>query len=723
MLMKSNRRVVGLLLLVFAASAAPVAAEEDGFFCGVAAHEKALSHDQSAFEQLGRGPGSPAHAAGFVENKGQWADDSVRFALRKSSANMLIYDDGMAFELPGRNGDARRSATVKARFIGANEVAPEGIERSESVINYFCGSKERWRSGVSTFNGVAFRNLYDGIDLFVRPGTAWIKMEFHVSPGADWRRIAIAYQGIDSLLIDEAGRLVIAAPAGTLIDAAPTIYQDIEGKRVAVAGHFSLLDRMTCGFELTGTYDPAYPLIIDPYLEWSTYLGGKSADLSFGITVDAVGNAYVTGFTWSTDFPTTNGWDMSLNGSDADVFVSKLSADGQQLVWSTYLGGSGEDWGVDIALDSSGDVYITGFTRSSDFPTVNGLGASFKGGERDAFLSKFSSDGQQLLWSSYIGGDGDDMGHAIAIGASGNGYVAGFTSSSDLPTTNGFDMTPNGCFDGFVLSFSSDGRRVLWSNYLGGSNDDHCFGMAIDGDENVYLTGCTKSQDFPATRGWDMSYNGYYDVFVSKVSHDGQDLFWSTFMGGGDLDWGLGIAVDSFGNAYVTGVTRSTNFPTTTGSDQTFNGGESDAFVSKFSANGSQLLWSTYHGGNGLDQAEDIALQGDEYVWVTGYTYSSDFPTPGGLDTSLSGGSDAFVSKFSTGSSLLWSTYFGGSSWDEGWSIAADRAASIYVMGDTYSSDFPTRHGWDSRYHGAYDAFVAKFSAASLPPGVWFSLY
>jgi len=363
-------------------------------------------------------------------------------------------------------------------------------------------------------------------------------------------------------------------------------------------------------------------------------------------------------------------------------------------------------------VDASGGVYVTGDTSSADFPTPGGYDTSHNGGDYDAFVAKFSSAGS-LLWSTFLGGSSVDSGYGITVNASGGVYVTGKTSSANFPTLDGYDTSYNSGGDAFVAKFSSAGS-LLWSTFLGGSSSDTGRGITTDASGGVYVTGRTYSADFPTLVGYDTSYNGDRDAFVAKFSSAGS-LLWSTFLGGNDSDWSLGITADASGDVYVTGETYSADFPTPAGYDTSYNG-DGDAFIAKFSSAGS-LLWSTFLGGNDLDQGFGIATDASGGVYVTGRTYSADFPTPTGYDTSFDGDRDAFVAKFSSAGSLLWSTFMGGSSIDYGRGITTDASGGVYVTGHTWSADFPTPGGYDTSHNGypaafVYpDAFVAKFVA------------
>jgi len=666
----------------------------------------------------------------FIENQGQWADESIRYVHNGSGANVLFTDDGPVFqvfqrepiedaaggdglgdpdvlrpELPDEQGDYITHATqFSVSFDGANAAGPVGLEQAGGLFNYYVGEQADWRTNVPAYETVAYMGLYDGIDLHTWGRRDSLKYEFHVAPGADYRAILVSYEGIQGLSIDQSGALHVQTELGELIDDAPYIYQQIDGERVEIAGRFELIDGETYSFNVTGEFDAGAELIIDPDLAWSTFLGGNASDKGWGIAADASGGVYVTGLTSSADFPTPGGYDTTKNGS-YDAFVAKFSS-ASSLLWSTFLGGNNNDYGRGIAADASGGVYVTGYTRSADFPTPAGYDTSHNGGD-DAFVAKFSSAGS-LLWSTFLGGNDYDYGQDIAADGSGGVYVTGRTNSADFPTPAGYDTTHNGNYDAFVAKFNSAGS-LAWSTFLGGNGYDYGQGIAADGSGGVYVTGYTASADFPTPGGFDTSHNGGDDAFVAKFSSAGS-LLWSTFLGGNASDWGEGIATDASGGVYVTGSTSSADFPTPAGYDTSHNGGD-DAFVAKFSSAGS-LLWSTFLGGEMNEQGYAIATDASDSVYVTGYTDSADFPTRGAYDTSYNGGDyDAFVAKFSSAGSLLRSTFLGGSSNDEGHGIAADTSGGVYVTGETWSADFPTPVGYETSFNGGiYDAFVAKFA-------------
>lgn len=432
-----------------------------------------------------------------------------------------------------------------------------------------------------------------------------------------------------------------------------------------------------------------------------------------------MGNAYIIGFTFSTDFPTTEGiYDTTSNGG-WDVFVTKLNTTGTAPVYSTYLGGSGNDFGNSIAIDNSGIAYITGYTSSTNFPTTPGaFNTSFsfntEGLYPDVFVTKLNITGSELVYSTYLGGSGDDEGWGITVDNDGNAYIIGNTTSSDFPTTaSAYDTTYNSFYDVFVTKINTTGSALIYSTYIGGNSADYGTGIVVDSARNVYITGVTNSFNFPTTAGaFSTVYNGGpYDAYVTKLNASGSALVYSTYLGGNDQDASSGIAVDNFGNSYITGVTASSDFPTTPSALNAI-GGTQNGFISKLNATGTALVYSSYlWGGNGYS----LVLDNLDNAYITGVAYSSGFPTTSGaFDTTYNGNRDGFVIKVnSSGSALLYSTYFGGSGEDFSFGIALDTLGNAYITGYTSSStDFPTTYSaFDTIYNGgSYDAFVSKLN-------------
>jgi len=430
--------------------------------------------------------------------------------------------------------------------------------------------------------------------------------------------------------------------------------------------------------------------------------------------VDGSGNAYVTGYTTSTDYDVTPGAFQTTNGGYFDVFVTKLNAAGTALVYSTYIGGSGDDEGYGIAVDGSGDAYVTGLTGSTNYPVTPGAFQTTNGGVRDVFVTKLNATGTALVYSTYIGGSGYDEGTAIAVDGSGNAYVTGSTGSTNYPVTpRAFQTTyEGGVADVFVTKLNATGTALVYSTYIGGSDDDRGYGIAVDRSGNAYVTGWTRSTDYDVTPGaFQTTFGGAWDVFVTKLNAAGTALVYSTYIGGSNGDYGYAIAVDGSGNAYVTGYTWSTDYDVTPGAFQTTNGGYADVFVTKLNERGTALVYSTYIGGSSSDYGNAIAVDGSGNAYVTGYTLSTDYDvTPGAVQTTNGGYVDVFVTKLNAiGTALVYSTYIGGSGDDDGFGIAVDGSGYAYVTGETYSTDYDVTPGAFQRTNGGgADVFVTK---------------
>jgi hypothetical protein len=697
-----------LALLRLAAPAARPAAERTAAPAPLAGASKG-----QALAAYGRLP------LAFVPNRGQ-TDPRVRYSAQQAGMSVFFTRGEAVLAL----AKGKRGAALALRFLGASPAAIEGRRPGPGRVNYLLGNDPaKWRTGLPTYGQVVYRNLWPGVDMVFRGAAGRLTYEFVLRPGAKVANIRLAYRGPGALSLDRAGNLLIPTPLGVLRDEHPRSYQEIGGRRLPVASRFALGGNRASAYGFTvGDYDPRQPLVIDPGLIYSTFLGGSSDDEGSGIALDAAGDAYVTGFTASADFPTSVGaFDTSQNAFSYDAFVSKLNPAGSALLYSTFLGGSSADYGQGIALDATGDAYVTGRTFSTDFPTSAGASDTSQNGNYDAFVSKLNPDGSALLYSTFLGGSGDDEGFGIALDTAGDAYLTGFTESANFPTSAGaFDTSQNGSRDAFVSKLNPAGSVLLYSTFLGGSSDDEGSGIALDTAGDAYVTGFTASANFPTSVGaFDTSQNGNFDAFVTKLNPAGSALLYSTFLGGSSTDDGFGIALDTAGDAYVTGPTASANFPTSVGAFDTSQNGGFDAFVSKLNPAGSALPYSTFLGGSSFDKGSGIALDAAGDAYLTGDTASTNFPTSvGAFDTSYNGGDDAFVSKLNpTGSALLYSTFLGGSGLDVGSGIALDPAGDAYVTGFTASADFPTSAGaFDTSQNGSRDAFVTKLSSGPGAP-------
>jgi Bacterial Ig-like domain (group 3)/Beta-propeller repeat len=678
----------------------------------------------------------------FEVNEGQTASQ-VRFLSHGFGSTLFLTENSAVLSLtsvspssvarsplqnPINSTDNGPSATdgvaIAMNLIGANRNATvAGLDKQAGITNYFIGNDpSQWHTNIPNYSKVEYQSVYPGINLVYYGNQQQLEYDYQLAPGADPSQIRFAVQGAESLALDAQGNLVLNTGIGDVCEHAPVIYQQIAGVQMPVSGQFLLLGNNEVGFQV-GAYDASKPLVIDPVLSYSSYLGGNSADEGLAIAVNGSGNAYVTGYTNSTNFPTTTGAFQTSNSGIANVVVTELSSDGTGLVYSTYLGGSGYAYGLGLALDGSGNAYVTGFTESTNFPTTSGAFQTTSNGTYQAFLTKLNASGTGLLYSTYLGGSGFDKAWAIAVDSSGNAYVTGNTTSTNFPTTSGAFQTSHasdsGSTDAFVTKLNASGTALVYSTYLGGNSGDYGNGIAVDASGYAYVTGETLSTNFPTTTGaYQTSHasdSGNYDAFVTKLNASGTGLIYSTYLGGNSGDVGNGIAIDGSGNAYVTGNTNSTNFPTTTGAYQTSSGGDNDAFVTKLNASGTSLIYSTYLGGSNYDGAVGIAIDTSGNAYVTGQTGSTNFPTTSdAFQAALGGVADAFVTELNaSGTGLIYSTYLGGSSLDVGQAIAVNSSGNAYITGSTYSTDFPTTTGAFQASHasdgGLLDAFVANF--------------
>jgi hypothetical protein len=658
----------------------------------------------------------------FVQNRGQ-TDKSVRYYAQGAGHAFYFTPDKAVLSFSKKKKGVALHLTPLAASPGMRLVASE---RAPGKVNYLIGSEHH--RNLPTYRELSYRNVWPGVDLVFRDRGGALKYELHVQAGADLSKTALASGGADGLSVGKGGNLLIRTPLGTLRDARPHSYQRIGGKRVPVDSRYTVKSHGNAyGFALGSSYDSRYPLVIDPAIEYSTFLGGSGNDRADGVAVDETGRAYVTGRA-NSGFPTAAGsFDTSYNGPSGgnDAFVAKLNANGSALEYSTYIGGATEsDSGLAIAVDGAGSAYVTGATGSTDFPTTaSAYDRTYNGGSGDAFVTKLSPDGSTLEYSTYLGGTTstgfDDLGSGIAVDGTGAAYVTGDARSTNFPVTPGaFDTTHNGGYDAFVTKLDPTGSSLAYSTFVGGSSFDSATALALDGSGNAYIAGYGTSTDYPTTAGaFDTSYNQGWDVFVTKLDASGASLSYSTYLGGATYDEARGITVDGEGGAYVTGHTFSSGYPTTAGAfDTSYDNsvGGSDAFVTKLDASGGTLSYSTFLGGSGDDLGEGVAVDGAGRAYVTGYTEATNFPTVQATDTTYNGGSfDAFVAKLGTaGASLDFSTYLGGSSEDRGYAIAADGATGrVYAAGQTNSSGFPaTAGGFDTGYNGGLDAFVTKLS-------------
>jgi hypothetical protein len=681
----------------------------------------------------------------FERNLGQ-TDRRVKFLARGPHYTLFLTSDEAVLALQ-QNG-ARQGkpgapsvppAVVRVRLVGANDGAQvSGLDELPGRSNYFVGNDPQgWHTQIPTYAKVLYRNAYPGIDAVYYGRQGQMETDYVVKPGGDAGLIRMGIEGAQKLEVDREGNLVLQVDGGAVRFERPVAYQENGGRRSSVAAHYALAGQREVKVEV-GQYDHRSPLIIDPVLIYSTYLGGTGGDVAYGIAVDSSGNAYVTGSTASNDFPITSAIQPDTAG-DGDVFVTKLNAAGTGLIYSTFLGGGKVDTATCIAIDASGNAYVAGQTTSPDFPTSPGGFQLTYGGIGDGFVAKIGPAGSTLIYSSFLGGSAPDSVQAIGLDPSGSAYLAGSTQSSDFPTVTPLQVGNDGCTtingapscssDAFVAKVSPEGTKLEYSTYLGGSDADYGQGIAVDNAGIAYVSGYTYSTDFPTQNAFQSSNRGGVDAFLTALNATGTTLVYSTYLGGSGQDRVFGMAIDAIGSIYLVGDTTSKDFPTTANSFQSSNAGQGDAFVCKLSPGATSLVYSTLLGGAGVDQASGVALDSSGNAYVTGFTNSSDFPTVDPLQRILGvfGASscgtaactDAFIAHLLTSGQVVYTTYLGGSGADTGRAIAVDSNGQAYVAGSTGSVNFPAIAGASQ---GAYvgtgsttNAFIAKVSSDDAP--------
>ena len=705
------------------------------------------SHPRAQIEELfGK---LPLH---FEPNQGQ-TDDRVRFLARSSGYQLFLTaneavmtfatdetkdrssDDRQAQRLrPGKQLDKR--AVVRLKLVGASrKTSVVGLNQLPGKSNYLSGGNPRgWQRLVPQFERVKYNQIYPGIDVVYYGNGRQLEYDFVLAPGADSSTIKLAFEGVDSLSIDDSGDLLLNRAQGQLRQLKPFAYQEKDGVRTEISCDYTLTGKRGVQFRL-GDYDRSLPLVIDPVLAYSTLLGGTGWERGSSIAVDSAGNAYVTGQAAVTDFPTTPGAFQTTWIDSGSSFIAKLNPTGSALVYATYLSGA-VTYG--IAVDGSGNTYVTGESSSLNFPSTTSAFQTRQYGW-DTFITKLDPTGSSLVYSSRFGGSGDDMGRAIAVDSAGGAYITGWTTCHaqpcDFPRVNPAQPNYGGGYqDAFVSKLNASGTALTYSTYLGGgkdinSNSEWGQGIAVDSTGSAYVTGATFSPDFPLTAGAYDSFAanksaGGLNAFVTKFSSDGSSFVYSARVGGYSQDNAWSVAVDAAGSAFITGYTASEDnpftpgfdgYPVTPGAFQTR--GSFDAFVTKFTPDGSALVYSTYLGGvDGVDRGWDIAVDSEGNAHVVGDTQSPAFPLVDAIQSTYSNwNTDAFITKLNaSGTALIYSTYLGGSGFDEAYGVAVDAGGNTYVSGTTSSLTFPATNRFQTSDRGD-DAFVLKLGTAPIP--------
>lgn len=650
----------------------------------------------------------------FEPNRGQFAD-GVLYAARGPQYSVVIDRRGASLRLD--------AATLRLEMIGARADARiTAVDELRAKTSYFLGSsRDAWKTRIPNFARVQHDDVYDGIDAVYYGNGSRLEYDLIVHPGSDPSRIAMRFRGADRVSLDREGRLHLRMGEREVIQEAPVVYQEIDGVRRSVAGRYALSGSRV-KFRIA-KYDRTRPLVIDPVLVYSTYFGASSSEAYTRSAVDAAGNHFVATYVTANDLPLVN--PMQTHAGVGDVGLTKFSPDGQTLLFSTYFGGSSWDYPRGVATDFAGNVYITGWTESTDLPTMNPAQASLAGGSGDdLYVAKISADGQTLMYSTYWGGTDAEFGtfQGLTVDSLGQAVVVGsYSASLDFPTVNAFQPALNGPTDGVAFKLDANGA-VIWSTYFGGSGIDNGFGVAADLLGNSYLVGNTSAPDFPTFNALQPTLNGISDSYIIKLDPTG-NLIYSTFFGGSGAD-GFGNAVtDALGNLYLAGGTSSTDYPITAGAYQTACAGAtcSDVVVTKLDSTGTSILYSTYIGGTGSDGAIDIDVDLLGRATILGSTISPDYPLVSAVQTfcgNCPATTDAIISRLSPlGDALDFSTYFGGSiktpasvaAYETADNLSLDLAGNIYVSGTTRTINFPLLNALYTAPNGDLDAWVAKF--------------
>ena len=713
---------------------------------------------------------APAQLPFYFESNGS------TFQASGPGAQCIISPAGATLTL--QDGKAA-PATVRLQFAGANpRTAFHGETVAGGKINHLIGSEtSQWQLNQSAFGKVRADDIYPGISAIFYGNARRLEYDLSVAPGAKPETIALQFAGADKITVSQDGQLLLAVAGREISQPAPVVYQTIDGNRHEIAGSYQLVDSKTVSFKI-GDYDHSQPLVIDPYLSFSTYFGGNQTDVPLAVTVDSQGYIYLAGSTLSTLFTNNipSGYKTNFQGGaySGDGFVAKFDAQGSNLVYFTYLGGNSEDGVECIAVDTQGQAYVSGFTQSANFPTNNTFAPLTNkiSGQliprlgvypTDVFVSKLSADGTSLIYSGYLGGDQSDSVAALALDTNRSIiYITGYTYSTNFPTSpnayqNHFKAPYSLYYNanafvtvlgtGYATAFSGTGNSY-YSTYLGGTNLDAGTGIGLDGAGNVYVAGYTSSTNFPATNSLSgmIRLNGStntqpvfsaypYDAFVAKFSPGGTNLIYSTFLGGTNNDQANAIAVDAAGDAYVTGWTISTNFPNsnpnlianqsfiTNNLTGLFTTNSFVVMITNGPSNVPKIAHSAVFGGLAADVANAVALDANTNIYIVGSTSSTNFPVTGAVATprgTNSGGNDVFITAIKTDwSGLLYSTYLGGSLDDFGYAIAVDAAGNAYVTGTTISSAVTSTIGfpvWGARQtvlDGTSDGFLAKIAPAT----------
>ncbi|MFH2056440.1 MAG: SBBP repeat-containing protein [bacterium] len=672
----------------------------------------------------------------FVPNGGQWPD-SIRFATQLDGCRWWFTDNGFYADLIGGadshvdsswggllQADAcgrlqslahktqSQRMLVSIQFAGRNsDCRPQAAQRGEPCYSFLIGDDTAaWVKSLPVYGELRYEEVYAGVTLRFFEAQGKLEYDLIVQPGAGLSQVLFEVDGVLGLSLDEAGKLRFELSGAELTQALPTVYQLHDSVASRCSSGYRLIGTRSFTFSLGDDCDAEHLAVIDPVLSYSSYLGGSGHDHGRAIAVDDFGDVYVLGETESFDFPTVS-CAFDTGGGQRDLFVTKLKSDGQNIVYSTYIGGSGIEEAGGIALDAAGRAYIAGTTTSTDFAVTAAIQPQLAGGQ-DCFLLALEHDGRALMYSTYLGGSGEDGVGGLAVDQYGNAHLAGYTTSADYPLKNALQKNRLGPQDAVITKLSRDGSSLVFSTYLGGSADDGAADVAVDNQGDIYVVGNTGSTDFPIRHALRNGSAGQQDAWLVKLDRSGSRLQFGTYLGGSGDDFAASIALDQAGHAYVNGSTASQDFPIYAAFQPT-NAGPwyqpLDLFLCKFTAAGDAFVFSTYLGGSDYDFLGNLAVDWQGNVYVAAATFSTDFPQVKPL-RGRNRHQDLVLAKFPPrGDSLLFSTYLGGVGNDWATSVALSPDGQIFLTGDTRSPDFPVvRPLQRFNASGAFDAIVVR---------------
>ncbi len=645
------------------------------------------------------------------------------FLARTNGYKVFLTAEGAVFSL-GTDGER---PTMLLKLAGSNpNPLVEPLGEQPGRVNYLTGSNPAgWKRHIPIFTKVAYRQVYPGIDLVFYGRNGRLEYDFVVAPGADPSLIRLRLDGAGRLALDESGHLTASTATGRMVQFSPEIYQDIKGERQPVEGRYILTETNEVRFQVA-SYAAERPLVIDPQVYYASYFGGTGQEDACSAATDADGNIYLGGRTDSAAFPLLNPYQGTLQGT-ADAYVAKLDPTGATLLFCTYLGGGAVDAVYTVRPLSTGGIALVGATNSADFPiTAATAYQTALGGSDDTFITVMTAAGDDLLYSTYLGGSGNDRPYGdMTVDETGKIYVAGWAGSpaappGAFPLVDALYSTGN-CYVCKLDPALTGAASMIFSTRFGGGGTEGIFGLDVDSSHNIYIGGYTTSNNttFPVLNAYQGNNNGFMDSFLAKLSPDGQTLFYSTFFGGSNYDYARSLAVDGSGNVVLTGYTDTPDtaaipFPLLNPLQPTY-AGALDAFIARFNSSGS-LVYSTYYGGDQSDQFESAAMDSTGRVHLAGWTESTNFPTVDPVQA-YAGNRDAVLTVLDSSGTVLFSTFYGGAESDAAWSVSVDDESVAWIGGMTSSTDLPTVDAFQNSFGGGtQDTFFARIGEAISPP-------